>query len=136
MATEIKMPQLGLTMTEGIIGAWKVKAGDQVKIGDVLAEIQTDKLTSELIAEVEGQVLSIFVEPGIDVPVQGLLCVIGAPGEKIASATTVHESLITSTPVAVALSAQAAEPGKATGKDPETRLRISPLARKIALGKR
>jgi pyruvate dehydrogenase E2 component (dihydrolipoamide acetyltransferase) len=135
MATEIKMPQLGLTMTEGIIGAWKIKVGDQVKIGDVLAEIQTDKLTNELIAEVEGQVLSILAEPGVDVPVQGLLCVIGTPGEKISSVASVPKSAIASVPAPVAQTAQAATPGKPTGNDPKARLHISPLAKKIALEK-
>ena len=48
MATEVLMPKMGLTMTEGTIEEWKFKEGDTVKKGDILFSVATDKLTIEL----------------------------------------------------------------------------------------
>lgn len=87
MATEIKMPQLGLTMTEGTINKWLKHEGDTVKAGDVLAEITTDKLTSEITTEVDGVVLKITAQEGEDVPVQGVLAIVGTAGESVGSTT-------------------------------------------------
>ncbi|MCC8194423.1 MAG: hypothetical protein LIP28_07245, partial [Deltaproteobacteria bacterium] len=81
MATAITMPQLGLTMTEGTIGSWAVKEGDTVAVGDALVAIETDKLSSTVESETAGVVLAILAKEGDEVPVQGLLCVIGEPGE-------------------------------------------------------
>ena len=54
MAFEIKMPQLGLTMEEGTVAKWLKQEGDTVKKGDVILEITTDKLTSEIESEGDG----------------------------------------------------------------------------------
>jgi pyruvate dehydrogenase E2 component (dihydrolipoamide acetyltransferase) len=83
MATEIRMPQMGLTMTEGVIGQWQKQVGDQINIGEVLLSVETDKLTNEIESEAEGIILAIYARAGDTVPVQGLLCVVGQPGEKI-----------------------------------------------------
>ena len=64
MAYELKMPQLGLTMEEGTVSKWIKKEGDAVKVGDVIAEITTDKLTNELISETEGTMLKIVAQEG------------------------------------------------------------------------
>ena len=53
MATEVLMPKLGLTMTEGTIEEWKFKEGDTVKKGDILFSVATDKLTNDVEAEEE-----------------------------------------------------------------------------------
>jgi pyruvate dehydrogenase E2 component (dihydrolipoamide acetyltransferase) len=84
MAIEIRMPQMGLTMTEGVIGAWYKKVGNQVKVGEILLNVETDKLTNDIESEAEGTILAICAHAGDIVPVQGLLCVVGRPGEKIA----------------------------------------------------
>ncbi len=84
MAVEVKMPQLGLTMEEGTVERWLKQEGDAVKVGDILLEITTDKLTSEIAAEAEGTLLKIVAEEGEDVPVKGILGYIGAPGEQLA----------------------------------------------------
>lgn len=84
MAFEIKMPQLGLTMEEGTVAKWLKQEGDSVKKGDVLLEITTDKLTSEIESEADGVLLKIVAEEGEDVPVKGLLGYIGEAGEQIA----------------------------------------------------
>ena len=52
MATEVLMPKLGLTMTEGTIEEWKFKEGDTVKKGDILFSVATDKLTNDVECEV------------------------------------------------------------------------------------
>ena len=85
MAIEVKMPQLGLTMTEGVVASWKKKVGDTIKIGDVLADIETDKLSTELESEVEGIILALVAKEGDDIPVQGVICIVGAEGETVAA---------------------------------------------------
>ena len=57
MATEVLMPKLGLTMTEGTIEEWKFKEGDTVKKGDILFSVATDKLTNDVEAEEDGTLL-------------------------------------------------------------------------------
>ena len=66
MTIEIKMPALSPTMEEGTLAKWLVKAGDRVKSGDILAEIETDKATMEFEAVDEGVVGEILVAEGTD----------------------------------------------------------------------
>ena len=73
MAFELKMPQLGLTMEEGTVSKWIKHEGDEVKVGDVVVEITTDKLTNEVTSEAEGTMLKIVAQEGDDVPVKGTL---------------------------------------------------------------
>ena len=76
--SNIKMPALSPTMTSGTIAKWLVKVGDNVSIGDVIAEIETDKATMELEAIDEGQVSKILVKEGEqDVSVGTLIAIIG-----------------------------------------------------------
>ena len=69
------------TMTEGVIDSWVKKVGDQVKPGDVLAEVETDKATMELESYSEGTLLYIGVKEGETVPVDAVIAVIGKQGE-------------------------------------------------------
>ena len=64
MTIKITMPALSPTMTEGTLSKWLVKEGDQVKAGDILAEIETDKATMEVEAVDEGKVTKILVDEG------------------------------------------------------------------------
>ena len=57
MAYEVLMPQLGLTMEEGTVSQWIKHEGDEVKTGDVILEITTDKLTNEVVSEHDGVLL-------------------------------------------------------------------------------
>ncbi len=86
MAYELKMPQLGLTMEEGTVSKWVKQEGDTIKVGDVIVEITTDKLTNEVASEVDGTMLKIVAQEGDDVPVMGTLAWIGQPGEQIGGA--------------------------------------------------
>ena len=74
-------------MEEGTVAKWLKQEGDSVKKGDVLLEITTDKLTSEIESEADGVLLKIVAEEGEDVPVKGLLGYIGEAGEQIAQAS-------------------------------------------------
>ena len=66
MPIKILMPALSPTMTEGNITKWFVKVGDQIKAGDVLAEIETDKATMEVEAVDEGKITSILIKEGTE----------------------------------------------------------------------
>lgn len=81
MATKVTMPRLSDTMTEGTVAKWLKKVGDQVKEGDILAEIETDKATMEFESFNSGVLLHIGVPEGGTAPVDSLLAVIGEAGE-------------------------------------------------------
>ena len=66
MPVELKMPALSPTMEEGTLAKWLVKEGDDVKSGDILAEIETDKATMEFEAVDEGKIAKILVPEGTD----------------------------------------------------------------------
>ena len=66
MAIELKMPALSPTMEEGTLAKWLVKAGDVVKSGDILAEIETDKATMEFEAIDEGVIAEILIAEGAE----------------------------------------------------------------------
>ena len=86
MAIDILMPALSPTMEQGKLAKWLKKEGDQVKPGDVLAEIETDKATMEIEAVDEGTLASIVVPEGTnDVPVNQLIGIIAGEGEDVKS---------------------------------------------------
>lgn len=114
MAFEIKMPQLGLTMEEGTVAKWLKQEGDSVKKGDVLLEITTDKLTSEIESEADGVLLKIVAEEGEDIPVKGLLGYIGEPGEQVGQAST-PAAAPAPAPTPTPAPAAAPEPAKKAG---------------------
>ena len=85
MAVELKMPALSPTMEEGTLAKWLVKEGDEVRSGDILAEIETDKATMEFEAVDEGVIGKILVPEGTEnVKVGTVIAVIGEDGEAAA----------------------------------------------------
>jgi len=155
------MPKLSDTMTDGVVAEWHKKVGDTVKSGEVLAEIETDKATMEFESFQDGVLLHIGVEKGKTAPVDSILAILGEKGEDVkkliaedakkseapkaeekkseekksdkpaesekaapaaASKTTVTESKVVK---------QVAAPVASNGTDDE-RLKVSPLARKMA----
>ena len=87
MATELKMPALSPTMEEGTLAKWLVKEGDEVKSGDILAEIETDKATMEFEAVDEGKIAKILVPEGTDgVKVGQAIAILAADGETVSDA--------------------------------------------------
>jgi pyruvate dehydrogenase E2 component (dihydrolipoamide acetyltransferase) len=135
MAFAIKMPQLGLTMTEGTVGTWFKKVGDTVKKGEPLLEVITDKLNNEVQSEEDGVLLEIVAKEGTDVAVLGILGYIGQAGEQIskesapASATQSEQAL----PPAAAVASIAQS--NSISNENAGRVKISPLAKKIAQDK-
>ena len=134
MVYEVLMPQLGLTMEEGTVSQWLKKEGDEVKAGEAILEITTDKLTNEVVSEHDGVLLKIVAQEGDDIPVKGLLAYIGQPGEQVgdgAAAPAAAAAPEAAPAAAAAPAAPAAAPvADASGK----RIRISPFARKLATG--
>lgn len=126
MATPIKMPQLGLTMTEGTVSKWNKQVGDRVTAGEIIAEIETDKINGEVNAPADGELRAIVAPIGTTIPVTGVIGYIGAPGEMVATDGDAPAP-VASTPQEQAPSA----PPTAAGPD-DGRLKATPIARKLA----
>ncbi len=90
MVREILMPKLGLTMVEGTVIQWFANEGDRINVGDRLLEVETDKLTNEIIADSEGILKSILVKAGESAEVQALIGIIASEGEDISSLQEGH----------------------------------------------
>src|SRR5690606_3409047 len=85
MATDVLMPQLSPTMTEGRLSNWLKKEGDKVSVGMIIAEVETDKATMEVEAIEDGVLAKLFVKPGSDIAVGTPIAVITEEGEKLAA---------------------------------------------------
>jgi pyruvate dehydrogenase E2 component (dihydrolipoamide acetyltransferase) len=83
MSTKVVMEALSPTMEEGRLVEWKKQEGDAVAVGDVLAEVETDKAVMELVARAGGTLLKQVIAAGTTVPVSDLVAVIGEPGEDL-----------------------------------------------------
>lgn len=147
MPIEINMPRLSDTMEEGTLVKWRVKVGDPVKAGDALADVETDKATMEMQSFDEGTVVQLAVAEGETVPVGRLILLLAEKGEDV-------QKVVVGRPSAAAAGAKAAErPAKpaavggpapsvmvteavraagAAAVMPAGRLRVSPLARRLA----
>ncbi len=87
MTTQILMPALSPTMTEGKLARWVKKVGEDIRAGDVIAEIETDKATMEVEAVDEGKLTQILVDEGTEgVPVNTPIAVLAANGEDVSAA--------------------------------------------------
>lgn len=161
MPNIIDMPKLSDTMTVGTLVKWLKKEGDPVKTGDMLAEVETDKATMELESFFDGTLLKIFAADGSQVAIGDPLCAIGKPGEKVeapppkaapapaekktdetkpspesASTTSKNEveaQPVESKPAPKGKAGQVSElPSLAPAQASTGRIKISPLARKLA----
>lgn len=94
MATKVHMEALSPTMEEGQVVGWLKHEGDEVKDGDVLAEIETDKATMELVARGSGVLRKVLLAEGGTAPVGSVIAVIGEPDEDIAAAVTEAEAAL------------------------------------------
>jgi len=135
MAVEILMPALSPTMEEGTLAKWLVKAGDKVKSGQILAEIETDKATMEFEAVDEGIISQLLVAAGTaGVKVNAPIAVIVEEGESLSAAPKAAAPVAAvSAPVAVAAAAMPVAAPAAKGQG--ARVFASPLARRLALDK-
>lgn len=128
MSINIEMPKLSDTMTEGTLIKWHKKVGDSVEIGDILAEIETDKATMEMEAFDDGTITEILIQEGEKAPIGGILAILDGDSDELATsapaAATVAPSTATTTqPTAVAIPLV-----PSSGE----RIKASPLAKKVA----
>ena len=101
MATQILMPALSPTMTEGKLARWLKNVGDDVRAGDVIAEIETDKATMEVEAVEDGKLSQILVGEGTEgVLVNTPIAVLSMNGEAFTATPTASPAPATPAPVA------------------------------------
>lgn len=138
MAKEVRLPQLGQTMEEGTVVNCLVNVGDEVKKGDVIFEIETDKATLEMESPTEGFVKHILVKVDETLPVGEALLVLGDKDEDVpqsfvdslkggAAAPAQQEAPAAQQPVAAEPAMAEPEPAKPAGK-----IMASPRAKKLA----
>ena len=137
MAEIIRMPKMSDTMTEGVIVSWLKQVGDDIKPGDILAEVETDKATMELENYVKGTLLHIGIPAGGTVPVDSIIAIVGAKGEDISSVLAFADSkpaASSSAPVETKETpVTSPEPAVvASSNTSDSRVKASPLAKKIA----
>ena len=126
------MPALSPSMTEGVLAKWHKKVGDTIKPGEVIAEVETDKATMDLEAYDKGTILLIAAPEGSKVPVNGRIAVVGEPGEKVDAVSSSSPAPASTSAEAKTVTQTAAVPAMATVVSSTGRVKISPLAKKIA----
>lgn len=142
MAEAIRMPLLSDTMKEGVIADWLKKVGDTVKSDDIIAEVETDKATMEVMPYVDGTILYIGVEKGKGVPVNGIMAIIGKPGEDyqailnaengiVAAPAPMPETAVATAVVVTPVEVAVVEPEPVITESDE-RIKASPLAKRLA----
>jgi pyruvate dehydrogenase E2 component (dihydrolipoamide acetyltransferase) len=134
MAVNIEMPKLSDTMTEGTLLKWHKKVGDRVEIGDIIAEVETDKATMEMEAFDDGVLTAINIPEGGKATIGSVLAVldgndaISAPAAESAPASAGIQVAAVATAAVAQVVAAAAPVVHAAGE----RIKSSPLARKVA----
>lgn len=141
--TVIRMPLLSDTMTEGVIAEWHKKVGDQVKDDDVLADVETDKATMEVMGYATGTLLHIGVEKGEAAKVNGIIAIVGPEGTDVsgilaggsAPATKAESKEEAPKEEKQATTADASSSAPVAESSSDGRVKASPLAKKIAKDK-
>ena len=132
MATEVRLPQLGQTMEEGTIVDYKVNVGNEVKKGDPIFEVETDKATLEVESPADGFVKHILADIGQTLLVGDAVLVLGDKDEKVPQSFIDSLKAATAAPTAQATAAQAApaptppavEPTESTEPAPATGIKL------------
>ena len=140
MAEQIKMPEVAAGATHAVISKWLVTIGQQVAIGDILAEIETDKAVVEYASEQAGFLLELLAKEGQEVEVGSIMAVIGEKGESVSSSPDSSQSqdkvaqvVIEAQPAVALVSPIATVQSESVAESPTgQRVFISPLARKYA----
>jgi pyruvate dehydrogenase E2 component (dihydrolipoamide acetyltransferase) len=134
-AKVIRMPALSDTMTEGVINKWNFKVGDTVKSDDSLADVETDKATMEVVGYEAGTLLYIGPKEGEAAKVHGIIAIVGKPGTDI-TPLLADDGVAPTTPAASSAEEKAPDESStashATVISDDSRVKASPLARKIA----
>ncbi|MEJ7588542.1 MAG: pyruvate dehydrogenase complex dihydrolipoamide acetyltransferase [Ferruginibacter sp.] len=141
-AREIRMPLLSDTMTEGKIVAWNKKVGDAVKSDDVLADVETDKATMEVIGYEEGTLLYIGVEAGNAAKINEIIAIVGKEGTDVSAYIAAEKAGGNAAPAATSKPAVENAPPEAEAAhhaevdaSSNGRIKASPLAKKLAADK-
>ena len=136
MATEIVMPKLGLTMTEGTVEKWMVKEGDHVEQGDPIVEISSEKLSNEVEAPEAGKILKIIANEGDVIPSKGTMAYIGEEGEEVDTSSQTKEKTekneVKSTSHQQMEVKEEENKTKPSSSEKNERIFITPVARKMA----
>jgi pyruvate dehydrogenase E2 component (dihydrolipoyllysine-residue acetyltransferase) len=141
MAVDVTMPRLSDSMEEGVILTWLVEPGAEVRRGEPLAEIETDKATMVYEADADGVLLEVVVEAGESAPLGAVIARIGAPGEAptaapasrpASAAATVVEAGANGHGAGGAATALAAPPAPSSANGGAPRAKASPVARRLA----
>ena len=129
MISEVTMPSMGADMTEGTIVKWLKNEGDEVKRGDKLAEIETDKTVVEMECYNDGILKKIIVQEGQAVPVGDLIAYIGDAGDEVpeGSSNANNNTAPESTNTTEIVENQTPNPSPNIGK-----VKASPIAKKLA----
>jgi len=130
----VTMPKLSDTMLEGTLVKWRKKAGDSIEVGDILAEVETDKATMEMESFDEGKLTELYVEEGGVIKVGDKIALILADGES-ADTPPVPKATVSTKSAAPAAAAPVVKTPiapKASAPATTGRVKASPLARKIA----
>jgi pyruvate dehydrogenase E2 component (dihydrolipoamide acetyltransferase) len=141
MAIAIKMPKMSDTMTEGVVRKWNYKIGDNLKSGDILAEVETDKATMDLENYEKGTLLHFAVQEGDAAPVDSIIAIIGQTGEDFSgilnagSNSTKAEVKTVETEKVETNKPAITQQTTTTPSDSDSRVKASPLAKKLALEK-
>ncbi len=137
--TVITMPLLSDTMTEGVIAQWNFKVGDTIKSDDAIADVETDKATMEVTAYAEGTLLYVGLEAGQAAKVNDIIAIVGPAGTDVTpllNQKTTAAKPEAKAEVAVSNEAPAAvSTGAVASANDDSRVKASPLARKIAKDK-
>lgn len=132
----VEMPKMGDSMEEGKILRWIKKEGDAVKKGEMLAEVETDKVNIEIEAFASGVLRKIMVPEGTAVPIGAKIALIGAPDEPLPANLTSFPTLQTLASSEQQAQAPTALDNASVGRTPtvvnQGRIFISPLARRVA----
>ncbi|MBE3064781.1 MAG: 2-oxo acid dehydrogenase subunit E2 [Spirochaetes bacterium] len=132
MAEKVLMIALSPTMETGTVVRWRKKEGDQVKSGDVICEVETDKATMDYEASAEGTLLKIVLAEGGQAKVGDLIAVLGSPGEDISGLLGAPAQAPKPSVTGPAAAAKTAIVPPPSAPPIGGRLRSSPLARKLA----
>ena len=145
MAQVLKLPRMSDTMEEGVIANMKIKVGDVIKPGDVIAEVETDKATMEWESFVGGKVLHVTAKSGDTIPVEGMVAIIGKEGEDFQALLTgaaakptvsvdkiVEKIDATSAVATLASNSENVASSVVSNGNADMRVKASPLAKSIA----
>ena len=100
MATNVVMPQLGESVTEGTVTRWLKNVGDSIKVDEAIVEVSTDKVDTEIPSPVAGVLLEIKAAQDAVIPVGGVMAIIGESGSVAPSAPAVSAPVVQTPPPA------------------------------------